>query len=90
MAVVLEAEPESVRETGGWRLWGSAPSLTVASRCAALFCVPPRTSPRFQIEARTIPGALRGDERVRVVGEISEYTPGGWFIPDGTLKLIDA
>src|SRR5262249_17885938 len=71
--VVLEAELQAVSQTGVWTLWASPPP---ASRCAALFCdTPTATDPRLQIEARTIPGGLRGDERVRVIGKIAEYVP---------------
>jgi hypothetical protein len=90
LTVVLEAEPEPVRQAGVWTLWGSAPSPP----CAALYCSPPN-EPRIQIEARSIPpGGLRGDERVRVVAKIAEYIPPGLigqvFNPAGTLKLIEA
>src|SRR5262249_15048834 len=89
--VVLEAEPQAVSQTGVWTLPASPPSPPTASRCATLFCdTPTVTDSRLQIEARTIPGGLRGDERVRVIGKIAEYVPGGWFNPGGTLKLIEA
>jgi hypothetical protein len=52
-------------------------------RADVRLCFCARTGPRIQIEARN-------NERVRVIGKVSEYVPGGLFDADGTLNLTEA